>query len=248
MLSILMASSVSVYAGYISVYLQDYSQVVSEVVKSDNPWGIGNSIAGSIIDATPKTQYHIEDIENTLISFNVPPQIINERTYVPIRAVAEELGYEVTWNGDEKSFILHTTLILSDSDPLYYENNKQHRNMALLLQSIENGGVQCFGKLSSTFKGASSIGYGFDNYSKMDIDIKMKIGSKKSTITATPYKRRPSDARGSFIVEHTFNVAPQIVNGSSLVPIRALSELMALNIKWNEATQRITISSSAIQD
>lgn len=41
-------------------------------------------------------------IDNELIVFDVPPQIINGRTLIPIRAVAEKLGYEVDWDGDLK--------------------------------------------------------------------------------------------------------------------------------------------------
>ena len=37
------------------------------------------------------------------ISFDVPPQIINDYTMVPMRAIFEALGYDVTWNDTDKS-------------------------------------------------------------------------------------------------------------------------------------------------
>lgn len=41
-------------------------------------------------------------VDNCLVEFDVLPQIINGRTLVPIRAVAEELGCEVDWDGELK--------------------------------------------------------------------------------------------------------------------------------------------------
>ncbi len=37
------------------------------------------------------------------IEFDVPPQIINDRTLVPMRAIFEALGADVSWDGDRKS-------------------------------------------------------------------------------------------------------------------------------------------------
>ena len=44
-------------------------------------------------------------LNNNVISFNgvkketdVPPVLLSGRQYVPIRFIAEELGYEVKWN------------------------------------------------------------------------------------------------------------------------------------------------------
>ena len=42
-------------------------------------------------------------IGKTLEKYGVAPTIINDRTYVPIRFVAEELGAEVQWNEETKT-------------------------------------------------------------------------------------------------------------------------------------------------
>lgn len=50
---------------------------------------------------------------------DVSPQIINDRTYVPIRAIAELFGAEVSWNGDTKTAIIKADipeLIYTDDD------------------------------------------------------------------------------------------------------------------------------------
>ncbi|MGN0182911.1 MAG: stalk domain-containing protein [Candidatus Ornithomonoglobus sp.] len=40
------------------------------------------------------------NLNGSAISFDVPPQIINDRTMVPLRAIFEALGAEVEWNGE----------------------------------------------------------------------------------------------------------------------------------------------------
>ena len=56
---------------------------------------IGNSLVG---------------VNDELIQIDVPAQIINNRSMMPIRFVAEKLGAEVSWNGQTK-----TVLIENDS-------------------------------------------------------------------------------------------------------------------------------------
>jgi peptidyl-prolyl cis-trans isomerase B (cyclophilin B) len=41
-------------------------------------------------------------VDGSTISFDVQPQIINERTMVPMRAIFEALGAEVNWDADER--------------------------------------------------------------------------------------------------------------------------------------------------
>ena len=42
------------------------------------------------------------------VTLDVPPQIVNDRTLVPARAVAESFGVNVDWNGDTQTVILTT--------------------------------------------------------------------------------------------------------------------------------------------
>jgi len=44
-------------------------------------------------------------LDGTYISFDVPPQIINGRTMVPIRAIFEKMGAEVIWDADTRTAI-----------------------------------------------------------------------------------------------------------------------------------------------
>ena len=49
--------------------------------------------------AATATQLSANATQERTLTFDVPPQIINGRTMVPLRAIFEELGAEVLWNG-----------------------------------------------------------------------------------------------------------------------------------------------------
>ncbi len=44
-------------------------------------------------------------MNGTEMNFDVPPQIINDYTMVPMRAIFEELGYNVEWDGETRSIL-----------------------------------------------------------------------------------------------------------------------------------------------
>lgn len=62
-------------------------------------------------------------IDNTVMTVNgkeiildVPPQIVEDRTLVPARAVAESFGAEVTWMGDTRTVII-TSAVKEEATP-----------------------------------------------------------------------------------------------------------------------------------
>jgi len=50
-----------------------------------------------------KTEYNVND---KVYNLDVPAQIYNDRTYIPLRAVSEALGADVTYNNTSKNIIL----------------------------------------------------------------------------------------------------------------------------------------------
>ena len=40
------------------------------------------------------------------ITLDVPPQVVNDRTLVPARAVAESFGADVKWDGSTRTVII----------------------------------------------------------------------------------------------------------------------------------------------
>lgn len=46
-------------------------------------------------------------VDGAAVSFDVPPQIINDRTMVPMRAIFEALGYSVDWDPEDRSIFAY---------------------------------------------------------------------------------------------------------------------------------------------
>lgn len=64
-------------------------------------------------------------INNKAVAFDVPPQIINERTMVPVRAIFETLGATVEWNQINQTITStkeDTTIVLKINDYTMYVN------------------------------------------------------------------------------------------------------------------------------
>lgn len=66
-------------------------------------------------------------IDNDEITFEVPPVIENGRTLVPLRAIFEELGADVTWNGVLRTVTANSegnTIVLTINSNVAYINGK----------------------------------------------------------------------------------------------------------------------------
>jgi len=64
-------------------------------------------------------------IDGQQIAFDVQPQLINDRTMVPLRAIFEALGATVDWNGDTQTVTSTkggTTISLTINNPTMYVN------------------------------------------------------------------------------------------------------------------------------
>ena len=113
-----------------------------------------------------------DDIKLTLnknpIFFDVPPQIINNRTMVPLRAVFEAMGAMVLWENDGRIDV-----------------------------ELNGKGIFC------------------------------RIGENTMWVN---YKEILVDS------------PPCIVNGRTLVPVRAISEALGADVKWNESTKTVEIT------
>lgn len=107
--------------------------------------------------------------------FEVPPQIIDGSTYVPLRALGDLLGCDTQWFGDERKVVYTYVDPCSSSKTV------------------------------------------------LEIWIGKQVGKKNG---------------------QTWDMgkAPQIVNGRSLVPLRAISEGLGADVGWEGATKKITIT------
>ena len=48
-------------------------------------------------------------LDGVSLQFDVPPQLVNSRTLVPVRAVAESLNINVRWDSDSNAVIISTS-------------------------------------------------------------------------------------------------------------------------------------------
>lgn len=110
------------------------------------------------------------------IVFDVPPQIIDERTLVPMRAIFEALGADVEWNGELQQIIADT-------------QNKH---------------------------------------------IEMFIGTDVMNITKSG---------NTFMDTVKLDVPPQIIDGRTLVPVRAVSESLDCKVDWDSVNRTVIITS-----
>ena len=109
------------------------------------------------------------------INFDVPPEIIDNRTMVPMRAVFEAFGAKVKWDGETRTI--------------------------------------------AAKRKSKTIGMTIDS---CDMTKNDKV--------------------------YTSDVAPVIKDGRTLIPIRALSELLELDVDWNSEKQTVTITTPSDDD
>ena len=126
-------------------------------------------------------------VDGTELTFDVPPQIIDDYTMVPMRGIFEALGYDVVWDEENKQIVAN-------------------RNSQFIIMTLDE-------------KAYLNITGGVKDMSKTDIQ---KYYGK------------------------ILDVKPQLVNGRTLVPLRAIAEDSGCVVKWNNNTRTITIDSSFI--
>jgi len=108
-------------------------------------------------------------LNGTKLTFDVPPQLINGRTMVPMRKIFEEMGAQVEWDND-------TQTVTATKD---------------------------------------------------DIIIIMKINNVVISVKGE---------------EITLDVPPQLVDGRTLVPVRAVVEGLGADVQWDGMTQTVIIT------
>ena len=119
------------------------------------------------------------------VSFDVPPQIVEDRTLVPFRAIFEALGYEVFWD----------------------EPTQKVSGMKPVEKSDFNYLVMHIGSTEATISNL--------------FDSNLETGQKTITL----------------------DVPPQIIDGRTLVPVRAVGEMSGYEVDWIDETRTVTIVS-----
>ncbi|MCL2225481.1 MAG: copper amine oxidase N-terminal domain-containing protein [Defluviitaleaceae bacterium] len=128
------------------------------------------------------------------LEFDVPPQIIDGRAMVPMRAIFETLGLNVQWLPDIQFIVAYEELTVIGAVRI-------------------NMRVGTSGMRVETLRAFTGGGDGEDTTQAYEFDER----------------------------DIEFDVPPQIVDGRTLVPLRAISEALGADVEWNSRTRTINI-------
>ena len=121
-------------------------------------------------------------VDGTELTFDVPPQIIDDYTMVPMRGIFEALGYDVEWNPVNKKIAAY-----SNATDLY---------------------------------------------------IAMMVGANETVnVDFTDYEQIGESA----LIYKDLDIAPQIIDGRTLVPVRAVSDATRCDVYWNPTTRTVSV-------
>ena len=196
-------------------------------------------------------------VKEKYIDFDVAPIIIDGRTMVPIRAVAEELGWRVNWqNGMVK--IVKIISSKNVTEPFDYENYNQFNRFVNLLYNLEAGNKTDNTKnfiLKSYYEVKNGRATGrvepLKNQTSIGTLLDMKSEHSKHFCIDIPVSkigRRPlifleNGSTGGISFTYKFSdVEPQIIDGRTLIPLRGVGEMMGLDVFWDEDNRIVTIS------
>lgn len=207
-------------------------------------------------------------VASKYIKFDVDPVIIDGRTMVPIRAIAEELGWKVKWQGYSEG---SGKAQLFKNVPSGFDFNSNPQLLAYVYNMRKN----IDGKYISTkgdevmatvlhtqgstnseiLKGPYNIDAVLYSGKKIYFNVNIHVYDKK-----IPQER--GNSSGKYIPNDFYanilnsengvqtiysygtsgDVQPQIIDGRTLIPLRAMAEIMGLTVSWDDATRTVTIT------
>ena len=153
------------------------------------------------------------------------PVIIDGRTMVPIRFIAESLDCTVDWDAENKA----VTIL-------------QYKNFGF--SGAVSGGVPdtVSEGFSGAVSGAVSEGVLENNFGKRII---LQIGKNAVAVDDITYDTVTTYQKGFDLLKSTnavqIDAAPVIINGRTLVPIRVIAENLNCKVDWDAQNKTVTI-------
>lgn len=212
------------------------------------------------------------------VKFDVPPQIIDDRTMVPIRAVAEELGWKVDWLEDDGIVLLKGVFTRGKtSGDNYGQKRPLQANSLLNLYSRLHGDLVVNENTGDTHIGSlANWGYlGLNRGIMIDGELEDYLDKSANTVSAEiaidtqmvgphPYLElvfcdyddywygitgsrvnwKLSNAGGE-IYTYGMDVGATIIDGRTLLPLRAITESMGATVDWVDETRTVVIDFGA---
>lgn len=89
---------------------------------------IAGAVTGAMLPCSAADGDIKVSVNGDYLTFDVPPQIINDRTMVPLRAIFESIGADVQWNEETKTVVStkdDITVSLQIGNSVMYVNGKE---------------------------------------------------------------------------------------------------------------------------
>ena len=193
-------------------------------------------------------------VDSKYIEFDVEPQIIDGRTMVPIRAIAEELGYNVSWVGFS-NLVGISKVVKEDDVNDYLDKYTQFKDFVYLIRQLEsNNNNTAFDMVNKKHYSEvisdpnagvlySNNIYTVDNmlYNRERFSLETGFFVNKN-VAFTELVGYQGDIRD--ILEYTFelDVPPQVIENRTLVPLRAAGELLGLQVEWDNKNRTVIMT------
>ena len=175
------------------------------------------------------------------------PIIVEGRTLIPIRAVAEAVGYDVGWDGEKSEVILECDYAVKGNInpllPIEYEEQRYNQAASLINTFRELQGGKNIKKTAPGFykkptvKGNSEA----DVYGNSVIGNVIRMGVNNELATSVLFGDNIIRPQTYITAHYKMDVPPLVVNGRTYVPLRAAGELMGLTVTWNNDTRTVVL-------
>lgn len=191
------------------------------------------------------------------------PVIYNGRTYIPLRAVCEAIGYQVNWDGKTQVITLKANFLKKDRHafateaaeglvPLEKRYNQAYSVWYMFRDAYKNGVKPSVNETTKEKYGFTGIKYS-DKDDVADVlnsgsavnTILLRVGHNKAhaTITDNGLFGLFTELDGDWMaLEYTLDAVPVVIDGVTLIPLRAATELMGMNVAYDGKTNTITIT------
>lgn len=184
----------------------------------------------------------------------------NGRILLPIRKIAEELGYIVDWDGPSDLspygvVTIRKTLKKDKNENINNVFNKYHQfnDYVYFIRQLDKGKNPTAFKLKESWSGETNMKVNTETFVDLDKDIDYLLYNTEEVEIATTLFTDGDFCNVSlnawenqynyfYTYQFTLDVEPKIINGRTMVPVRAASELLGLKVDWNGDTNTVTIT------
>lgn len=284
-IALLLAITTLVSLSVVPVYAADFEKDTSIGSATSAVAGLVNAAVKAVEEAVKNVKSAItveivnmsnaggKTMNMTTIKFtDAKPIIVEGRTLIPIRAVAEAIGYEVAWNGDTAEIILTSRLSMKGNEYDEFRSYPARYNQAQSIYScfkdLEAGkglskSAPCFVKVGKKVNCSKFTEFVTGHGGHFESIIKMGVNNVNATSTVRS-DFKPLDHIGLFswvgknndlyekynnngymVAHYKMDVAPLVVDGRTYIPLRAATELMGMDVKWDNETRTVTITAES---